>query len=397
MRGRLDSSTLLLEYWLTSQSGLAVWVSRDAAGIAPIADAPAALAAVSTLRNELATGSGDGWQNSSEKLGKLLLPAALPLEADRYRHLVVVPDGPLGPVPFEALRREGGRLLVESYDVSYLPSAALLMRPPPPESSWRLPWSRELIAFGDPLVAGQPSGSFVADDLPGRLPGSAQEIRSIARVARGRAELYLGAADLKKHLFDGRAAGVPLLHLATHATADEVNPERSRILFSPEGKGDALDFLFLKQVYDLDLGGVDLATLSACDTELGKNVRGEGVQGFSRALLSAGSRSAITALWRVSDEPTTELMKQLYFELNRGEPKAEALRLAKLKFLRSGTALSHPRYWAAFVLNGDGSRSIPRVFSWTSVLLASATLLVFAVVAATRRRPARRRWPAAVL
>ena len=146
---------------------------------------------------------------------------------------------------------------------------------------------------------------------------------------------------------------VPLLHLATHAVADVMSPARSRILFSPARADDGADFLFLKEVYDLDLRGVDLATLSACDSERGKLVRGEGPQAFSRALLSAGARATVTTLWRVSDEPTRDFMKQFYFELNRGETKGQALRLAKLRFLRSGSALAHPRYWAAFVLIGD--------------------------------------------
>ena len=128
-----------------------------------------------------------------------------------------------------------------------------------------------------------------------------------------------------------------------------------------------------------------------------RSVRGEGLQGFSRALLSAGSRSAITALWRVADQPTTELVKQLYFELNRGEPKAEALRRAKLKFLRTGGALAHPRYWAAFVLNGDGLNPIQRVFSWSSVLVFAASALVFAGATVGQRRRRRRRWSPSAL
>ena len=102
------------------------------------------------------------------------------------------------------------------------------------------------------------------------------------------------------------------------------------------------------------------------------------------------ARSAITALWRVADQPTTELMKQLYFELNNGESKAQALRLAKLKFLRSGGALAHPRYWAAFVLNGEGLHPIPRVFTWSSVLLFAATLLFFAAATVGRHRQKKR-------
>ncbi|HZX65567.1 MAG TPA: CHAT domain-containing tetratricopeptide repeat protein, partial [Myxococcales bacterium] len=407
VRDALDPSTLLVEFWATPRAALALWVTRDGAGIAPLPDAGAALELIPKLLRDLASPPGapcrgdgcvaqqgtsaDAWIRSSDRLGKLLLPTSIPFGDGRLQHLVIVPDGALASLPFEVLPHPtaGGPLLVERYDVSYLPSAAILLRPPPKGLSWRLPWTRELLAFGDPLVVQRPA-TVVSDDPPRALPTSAQEVRSIARMTHGRAELYLGASDLKKPLLEGRAAGVPLLHLSTHATADETNPELSRILFSSQTSEEPLDFLFLKQIYDLDLRGVDLATLSACDTERGKNIRGEGLQGFSRALLSAGARSAITALWRVADQPTTELMKQLYFQLNNGEPKAQALRLAKLKFLHSGGALAHPRYWAAFVLNGEGLRPIPRVFSWSSVLLFAASVVFFAVASVGRRRQRKR-------
>src|SRR5205807_62107 len=288
---------------------------------------------------------------------------------------------------------DGAPLLIERFDVSYLPSAAILLRDPRAASrSWAFPWSRQLVAFGDPLVSTRPSQAISealpGEELRGRLPTSADEVRAISRMGKGRAELHLGAGDLKKFLLEGTARGVPLLHLSTHATADEVNPERSRILFSPEREVDRADYLFLKEVYDLDLRGVDLATLSACETERGKLVRGEGPYGFSRALLSAGARAAVTTLWRVADEPARDFMAQLYFELNRGKPKAEALRLAKLRFLGSGTALRHPRYWAAFILTGDGLSPIPRVLSWSLLLGAVGVLLLGGVAAMLFRNAA---------
>src|SRR5256885_11020969 len=79
--------------------------------------------------------------------------------------------------------------------------------------------------------------------------------------------------------------------------------------------------------------------------------------------------------------PYTTLFRSLYFELNRGKPKAEALRLAKLRFLGSGTALRHPRYWAAFILTGDGPSPIPRVLSWSMLLGAVGVLLLGGVAA----------------
>jgi hypothetical protein len=83
-------------------------------------------------------------------------------------------------------------------------------------------------------------------------------------------------------------------------------------------------------------------------------------------------------------------MRQFYFQLGQLEPKAQALRLAKLKLLRSGTALQHPQFWAAFVMNGDGLSPMVRVFSWSSLLApAAAVLLVAGALVARRIKPAR--------
>jgi hypothetical protein len=149
--------------------------------------------------------------------------------------------------------------------------------------------------------------------------------------------------------------------------------------------------VFLKELYDLDLRSVNLATLSACDTERGPFVPGEGVEAFSRTLLAAGARSTLTTLWRVPDQPTADFMKQFYFFLlKEHKPKAEALRLTKLQFLHSGTALSHPRYWAAFVLNGDGAEPVPAFIRWQELLLP-IPVLVLLVLLFFRLRAGRRR------
>jgi CHAT domain-containing protein/tetratricopeptide (TPR) repeat protein len=393
VQARLDAHTLLLEYWVTPRAAAVVWATQRASGIARIPFSPATAGEVAAFTEELSSGAGDGWRRASEALGRRLLSGIEPLGWPELRHLIVVADGPLSELPFEVLQTPAapGTLLVERFDVSYAPAAALLLREDRPAfGSWFFPWTRQLVAFGDPLVSAPSAGALPVEAPRAGLATSAEEVREIARLAGGRAEIHLGAANSKRHLLQGEARGVPLLHLSTHATADEANPERSRILFSPASPAGGPDYLFLREVYDLDLRGVDLTTLSACDTERGKVIRGEGLQGFSRALLSAGSRAAVTTLWRVADRPTTEFMKQLYFELARREPKAEALRLAKLQFLRSGTALRHPRFWAAFVLNGDGLRPIPRRFPWNA-LLAPAALALLALAALSGRRTQRAR------
>jgi hypothetical protein len=122
-------------------------------------------------------------------------------------------------------------------------------------------------------------------------------------------------------------------------------------------------------------------------------IRGEGVQAFSRALLSAGSRSALTTLWRVNDQPTSEFMKQFYyFALVQHQPKAEALRSAKLKFLHSDTPLQNPAHWAAFVLNGNALDALPVFVSWSQITgaVSLAAIVVLSVVFLIRSRQGRR-------
>jgi len=166
--------------------------------------------------------------------------------------------------------------------------------------------------------------------------------------------------------------GVPLVHFSTHAVVDLENPERSRILLAPPAAGRPSDYLFEEEAYSLNLKGVDLVTVSACDTARGKFVGGEGMEAFSRAFLAAGASATVTTLWRVADRPTADFMQQFYYFLARGQSKGDALRAAKLRFLHSNSALADPRYWGAFVLYGDGWNPMRRVLPWTWTMWAAA-------------------------
>lgn len=393
VQARLGAGVIVLEYWVGPRGAAALWATRDTSGIVSLPSVVPMLEEISSLLNEASAGAADGWKGPAAAIGARLLGGIPALGRPDANHLIVVPDGVLGEIPFELLDLGTGAPILERFDVSYLPSAAVLLREAGPSHFWAPPWRRQLVLFAAPLIQPAPHGAAMElglADLTNPLPASAEEARAIARTCPGRVQLFLGSANLKRHLLEGVAAGVPLLHLATHAVADMASAERSRILFSPDRAQDGGDYLFLKEVYDLDLRGVDLATLSACETERGKIIRGEGPSVFSRALLSAGARAAVTTLWRVADEPARDFMEQLYFELNRGKPKAEALRVTKLRFLHSGTSLRHPRYWAAFILTGDGLSPIPRVLSWSTLLGLLGVLLLGGAAAATlsRRRAA---------
>ncbi|HSM85332.1 MAG TPA: CHAT domain-containing protein, partial [Candidatus Limnocylindrales bacterium] len=389
-----------VEFWTGRDAIAAVWVTQKSSGIAQKHFSPEEMEKFQQAVSGLPENLGPDWQKDFEKISSLAPSGIAPFAEKDYPHILIVPDGVLSLVPFELMSDGTGHPLLESHDVTYMPSAVLLLRGAfPRNQEFGLPWQRQLIAFGDPEVVGKGESSVLAEraaaegaDLAA-LPSSGDEIRGIAAMSSGRTRLFLGASDRKRYFFQSARTGASLLHVSTHAIADMDNPERSRLLFSPDEPGQPNNFLFLKELYDLDLRGVSLATLSACDTERGRLVPGEGIQAFSRALLAAGSRSALTTLWRVPDQPTSEFMKQFYyFLLKKHKSKAEALRLTKLKFLRSGTDLGHPRFWAAFVLNGDGGDPVPMFIAWQALLapllvVAAAALVIFEL----RKRAARAR------
>ena len=354
----LPADALLLDYWSSANGSAVISITRGRAAVKRFDLDPDT---VKRLIDTLSAGPSHAQRTAAESLSKIVadIPAGV-------RHVIIVPDGALALVPFEALPA-GGSLLIEKAAVSYVPTAAMLFRAHRPQRSTAPPWTPMLRAFADPIGKGA------------RLASSADEARSIAQELGGRSELHLGADDRKTYLSDVTAPA-PLLHIASHAIADANALERSRILFSPD------DDLFLREAYELPLRGVELAVLSACDTERGRLMRGEGVQSFSRAFLAAGAQTTLTTLWRVPDAPTASFMKVFYHHLQRGASRDEALRQAKLRFLRSGNELSDPHYWAAFVLTGDGIRPIPRAVRWMTVALIAAVALVIVLAAIMFRR-----------
>lgn len=376
VQAHLPADTVLIELWMGNQDSTALWITAASSGIARCCPGNDIQRDVARLLSAMQA-PGDEWKQPSRTLGDKLL-AGIPIA----RHMIVAQDGPLN-LPMEVLSIPGSHeLLIEHGDISYLPSARLVGMPET-RSRWLFPWSRELVAMGDPPVSS--ADALAQTEQWQRLPASADEVRSIARIVPGRAEIHLGADALKTYLLGHSVEGVPMLHLSTHALVDTERPDRSRILLA-SGSPTNADYLFLDEVGNLDLKNVGLVTLSACDTARGKMVGGEGVQAFNQSFLAAGASATITSMWKVADAPTAGFMNQFYYSLAKGAPKAEALRVAKLSFLRSNSVLAGPRYWAAFVITGDGWNPTTRVIPWSAVLAAVAvTLGAISVVLWTHR------------
>jgi CHAT domain-containing protein len=144
------------------------------------------------------------------------------------------------------------------------------------------------------------------------------------------------------------------VHFATHGYLDAERPDLSALVFSMvNDQGQPQDgFLRAHEIYNLNLPA-ELVVLSACETGLGKEIRGEGLVGLTRAFMYAGAARVAVSLWSVSDKATAELMHSFYQAmLKRGERPAAALRSAQLEML-ARKSWSAPYYWAAFILQGE--------------------------------------------
>jgi CHAT domain-containing protein len=189
-----------------------------------------------------------------------------------------------------------------------------------------------------------------------RLPGTRREAAGILSL--------VPEADRKEALdFDASRATLMspeigqyrILHLATHGLLNGVHPELSGLVFSMvDRQGIPQDgFLRLNEIYNLKLAA-DLVVLSACQTGLGKETRGEGLVGLTRGFMYAGAPRVMASLWKVDDRATAELMKKFYTAMLGKEAlrPAAALRAAQIQ-LRKTKGFEDPYYWAAFTLEGE--------------------------------------------
>jgi CHAT domain-containing protein len=152
----------------------------------------------------------------------------------------------------------------------------------------------------------------------------------------------------------GELSNYRYVHFATHGYLDTTRAGLSAIVLSlVDQQGKPLDgFLRVHDIYNLNLPA-ELVVLSACETGLGKDVKGEGLDGLTRAFMYAGARRLIVSLWNVNDKATAALMQRLYVEmLKSNKTPAAALRAAQIELLRTRQWQS-PYYWAAFVMQGE--------------------------------------------
>jgi CHAT domain-containing protein len=190
----------------------------------------------------------------------------------------------------------------------------------------------------------------------GRLLGSRREAAAILDlVPPALATASLDFAASRARATSGELARYRIVHFATHGVLDDVHPELSAVVLSlvDETGAEQDGFLRLHDVQRLELAA-DLVVLSACQTGLGKEVRGEGLLGLNRAFMNAGATRVVSTLWKVDDRASAELMRRFYAGLlgPRRLAPAAALRAAQLS-LAAEARWESPFYWAGFVLQGE--------------------------------------------
>ena len=189
----------------------------------------------------------------------------------------------------------------------------------------------------------------------GRLTASREEALEIVRVSGPhQVTLLQGLGASRASVLAADMARYRVVHLASHSILDDEHPELSALVLSMvNDQGQPVDgLLLLDDVYRMKLAA-DLVVLSACDTALGTDVRGEGIVGLTRGFFHAGAQRVIASLWKVDDRATLALMRRFYEKFFReGLPAGAALRQAQLSML-ADAKWAFPYYWSAFELHGE--------------------------------------------
>ncbi|HEV2913490.1 MAG TPA: CHAT domain-containing tetratricopeptide repeat protein [Pyrinomonadaceae bacterium] len=309
------------------------------------------------------------------------------------KRMLIVADGALNYVPFEALVSASGGgdyaslpYLVKTNEIVYAPSASVVSVI---RKQMAKPTGKNILLVADPVfnsndprakgaaaptaaggdtrglglasaltdVAGTPANQTPATGLQlARLTGTrteAEEIAKLTRASGGQADIWLDLQASEANVQTKDLKNYRVLHVATHGLLDAERPQFTGLVLSLVGNKTGDGFLRTDEIFNLKLGA-PLVMLSACETGLGKEKRGEGVIGLTRAFMYAGAPTVGVTMWSVADRSTADLMTDLYKRMLTGPGmSAVAAKQAAQQSMIAGKKYSAPFYWAPFVLVGE--------------------------------------------
>jgi CHAT domain-containing protein/Flp pilus assembly protein TadD len=308
-------------------------------------------------------------QSQSSRLYDTLLKP-FEQQIQHYENLIIVPDGALAYLPFEAIS-QGDQYLIENFRIKYEPSLTSLTLLKDPKGIKR----RDLLAVAGSQISEQNQRTYRSTQLSA-LPSTIIEVDSIA-------SHFQQVSMLKDNQVSEQAFKDLLkknqyryIHMATHGVIDEDQPSRSGLALSAEGEITASStedgMLRSSEIFGLNINS-DMVVLSACNTGLGKLVSGEGMLGMQRSFFYAGTSTVVVSLWNVYDRSTASFMDEFYKSLLNSSSeegwtdtalkwigwdesipfgrKAKAMRQAKLNMIKH-PLFNHPVYWAPFIVVG---------------------------------------------
>lgn len=362
----IDEQSVLLEYFLGKNSSFLFAITRTDFHVFKIPSEQKLAAQVNLIHDvlqkpdphlELSEKAHTTYAGVSSLLYEELIAPAQNELTGKHR-IIIAPDGILNYLPFECLltrRTKSGTIdfsklpyLTRDYEIQYIPSVSVLKA----LGAHRYEEYKEqddLIAFADPVYAAERSWN---KSVVTALPNSRIEVERIARLfPKNKINLFFGKDASETNIKRNDLTSYRRFHFAGHSVIDEERPQFSALLLSDEARDKEDGNLTMLEIFDLKLKA-DLVVLSSCNSALGKEIRGEGMTGLSRAFLSIGAASVLVTLWDVNDRSTADLVSDFYSYMASGSSKVTALREARLKMIRTGK-YSHPYYWAAFALIGE--------------------------------------------
>jgi len=327
---QLDDDTLVVDYYVFNDKTVVWIIEKENVNtvVLPIGESRLQPLLVQ-LREQLSNPQKTDYITLLDSLSQNLIVPLLDFFRDK-QYIVIIPHRSLNYIPFQALIANH-HYLVENYLLSYAPSLNAYLY----SFKKRGHGHSSLLAFGNPAF-NDPSL------IP--LPGAETEVKEIAHLFH-QPEIHIGSEATKTQFYQ-RSGNFDIIHLSTHAMADENFPLYSMVAFAPDQTNDG--YLFAFEVFQLSLNA-NLVILSACQTALGQLSATEGLVGLSRSFFYAGTPTLIASLWSVNDQSTMELFIQFYSYWTQGYSKSQALQLAQKDIL---ARYPHPYYWAPFILIG---------------------------------------------
>ncbi|MEL7119456.1 MAG: CHAT domain-containing protein, partial [Bacteroidota bacterium] len=302
------------------------------------------------------------------------------------KRLILIPDGVLGYVPFDALLSSKPNsdaalkdydYLIKQFNLAYSYSASSLLRFKELKTSNNL---KSLLAFAPSFEEqGEALASRRIRGVLTPLKYNVSEVEAIKALVRG--DIVTGQ-EATKDAFLEKAPDYSILHLSTHGKANDKVGDFSYLAFA-KGAGTVDEsLLYVRDLYTLNLNA-DMVVLSACETGIGELQNGEGIASLSSGFSYAGAKNIITTLWSVNDAQTKDLINRFYSLLTEGIDKATALQKAKLNYINEvPKAKSHPFYWSGFISIGDQEKiNFSTSPSLINLLLYFAPFLIIIFIA----------------